>query len=363
MTPAGTSNSNVEFINPEQGKRILALCYKAKVPTFFVGGPATAKTTIHADFVDWLNENLPKGAKQFGFWPYSMAASDPTSFAYPVADKEKGHVRELPPESLPFNQPDARGMIFLDEADDLEADNMQATMMNLVHDQKFCGNTLSDGVLTSMAGNGSSDSGTIEMREALISRMCVLYVSAHSAGFEESWQQWAMAEGVDTAVRTFRRLSSDLIQRHEDYEEMSVCNDRTLAMADRILQASRSVKFQTDDILLPAIAGCIGKAAAVKLFATIELQEKAPSIEEIVADPEGTPVPAETSIQCGLAMQIVDGCRVREHQGALMTYLLRLNAEITVFGLTFAKQDSAEVFGLPHVLAWMNAPEQKGIML
>lgn len=345
MTTKQDNKVQVQYINPEQGKRCLALGWMSKVPALFVGGPGTAKTTIHREFV-----NAGKG---FNLWVCITSRMDPGDFGVPVPDQESGTVSYFVPAFLPFDEPKARGVLFLDELDRATPE-MQNAALQLALDRYFHGHVLGEDVYVSAACNGASDIYTTALSEAARTRFMSLFISAHAPGYSDSWQKWADAAGLTAESLAFRKYRSEHVARRETFEELAVCNDRTIEMADRLYKASKEAKFRTDDILFQCIAGVIGVAAATEYLAISRMLTEAPTPDEILKDPKGAKLPENQSIIYALGVTLVREADSREKAGKFAEYAIRLTPELTASILKQLSQKVPAVCTNAEVLKWIN---------
>jgi|GEM_PF-4681512 len=326
--------NQLPFINPEQGKRCVRLLWKANVPLCFVGSPATAKTSTMRETIEELNNDIAAAAqlkkktvtRTARLWPVTVSRMEPGDMGVPVPDLEKKILDNYAPTFIPFDQQDAFGILFLDELD-RGTPEMQNACLQLVLDRFFHGHTLADSVYVAAAMNGVSDIYTTQLSEANRTRMCFLYVSAHAEGYAESWDAWADGKNLLPATRAFRKYRADLIKKYETFTDLAVCNDRTLEMADRIMQASKSMTMKTDDILFPALVGVLGKIGAIEYMATEKLISEAPSLEDIQDAPEACKLPTNPSVIYALTCALVANVKNKDEAEKYVRYGVRLPAE------------------------------------
>jgi hypothetical protein len=323
---ASDKANTVLFINPEQASRVLATCYTANVPTHFIGGPSTAKTTFHKSFVARVNDNsmadTSKKRKPFKLWPVHLSSCDMGDFMLPVPNHEKRRVEYYTTEMLPFDEPDARGLVLFDDLTKARPE-LQPFVMNCLLDKFFHSHTIADTVMMSATSNGTSDMYNSEVCDALKTRSCNLFVSAGAQGFAESWDKWAGEQGLLPETRAFRRYCSDSLVVKEQFEEWATFTDRSLAMADRITQSCSRAGFPTDDIYLPMVAGCIGRANAIKYMEIGRLAREAPSPETVVADPDKAPIPENVSVVFAMTCVLVNLAN-KENAEQIGKYAIRL---------------------------------------
>lgn len=311
--------TKVLFVNPEQAMRCLLVCWQAHVPTHFIGGPATAKTSVHRQFIDRLNA---KAKTPFGFWPIAAANHDIGDFFLPVIDHERKRVAHYPTDLIPFDDAEAKGIVMFDDLTKARPE-LQPFVMNVMLDRFFHGHSLADGVFVSATSNASSDIFNSEVCGALKTRACNLFMSAGAPGFADSWQTWANENGMLPETRAFAKYCSDGLTKDEQFAEWSVFTYRTLAMADRITNACRKANVGTDDIYLPLIAGVLGRASAIKYVEIGKLTREAPAPEEVVAHPDKAPIPENPSVVFALSCALT-GYATKANAAAIGRYATRL---------------------------------------
>lgn len=356
---AKTLSNTVDFVNPEQAMRCLGVLFTAGVPMNLVGGPGTAKTTVFRDFVTLLNGDIKDKKEQYELIVAVLSRMEPGDFGMPF--KDNGDVKFMIPSFLPFNRK-CNAILFLDEWDRASSE-MQNVSLQLMLDRNFHGNHLADSVYVAMACNGTSDAYTTPLSEAARTRCCTIYTSAHAKGFEESWMNWASNNGIEPEVQAFRKYLGASISKHESFEEQSVCNDRTLEFASRIIGAIGSVGFETADIEQPLLSGVIGKAAAIELLNTRRLMAEAPTVEEILKNPAKCRLPENESIMFALSCRLtaVAKSSANDVKEKLAQYGLRFRKDITASLLTGMLRDYPRLSTQKDVKAWID--ENKTILL
>lgn len=320
-----TSLNSVETINPEQAQRALALLWRAGVPAALIGGVGCGKTTAVREFVNKLN----KGKVPFKLWTCILSYMEASDIGgIPVPDQKSGKVKYLTPEFLPFDTDDA-GVIFGDEFDRATPE-VQNAFLQVLLGGEFHGHKMSPKAYCVLAMNGESDIYTTPLSRAARTRVCSLFLSRHASGCNESYAKWASNNGVNEVVQTFARFRTDLYEQDEEFTEIAQCVGRTADMAGRVLDAVKKVSFPTTDILLPCLAGLVGKKAALELMATQKLvDEGCPTLEDIVKDPTGTKVPENMSVIYTLIRSAVRShtAENKKEVRALATYAARIPDE------------------------------------
>ena len=280
-------NQHVVTVTPEQAQRCIALLWKADatakrkggaISPALIGGVGCGKTTAVKEFVSKMQRNDPS----FALWSCALSLMEPSDIGgIPVPDKKTGRYSFYLPSFLPFDCDD-HGVIFGDEFDRATPE-VQNAFLQVLLGCDFHGHSMSSNAFCVLALNGTSDMYTTPLSRAARTRVCTLFVSRDSTGGDKSYREWAQQNDVNPAVVAFAKYRPELYESENDFEELALCVSRSADRAGDILEAAKTVQFQTDDILLACVAGCIGKKAAIELMAVERLITEAPSPEEIVA--------------------------------------------------------------------------------
>ena len=375
MSPKDNTLTGVMTVNAEQAQRAMMLCWKAEMeckkrgiplwfPVILVGGTSTAKTTTVRGLVASLNNGLEE-KEQFRLWlehiSYYADSGDIGGIPFP----KDGKTQFLMNENLPFDN-GHKGVLLLDEMDRVRDESIQNAMLQVVNGREIHGHKLSKSVFVVGTMNGTSDAGTLPLCEALRARTCTLFMSSRAAGVVDSYEAWAQANGISPVGLTFSRYRRELLRQNDDFEEIAIPVQRTVDMADFVLQASKSVKFKTDDILLPVIAGLVGKKAATEFLATEKLINEAPSIKAILADPDNADIPENVSVCYALACGLGDyaksnGGTDRKVLDGLAKYICRMRPELGAMAFKRMSKEAPAVVTTPAFQNW--AKSNKALLI
>ena len=314
---------SVPVINPEQGARCLALGWQARVPITFVGGVGSGKTTIPTDFIKKMNE-ADDAAHEYKLWMNPLSffadAGDVSGIPFP----QDGRMKYLMNENMPFDTTE-HGIMVGDELDRCR-EEVQNAFLQVLLGGEIHGHKLSPNCYVVGTMNGSSDIYTTQLSEAAATRMCSLFLSHKAAGYQDSYDEWASANGVGNVARTFSKFRAELLHPVPEFEEMAICVPRTVDMADRILQAAKVTSVKTSDIIYPMLAGVIGRKAATEFLAVEKLIDEAPPLEDIWRHPESADIPENPSVVYALVCGLTDSTK-RENLNAVAHYGTRLPVE------------------------------------
>ncbi len=227
----------------------------------------------------------------------------------------------LPPDELPQVERDGpNGYLFLDELN-VAPQSVQAAMFGLVLDRKLGEYRLPDGWKIIAAGNRQSDRAAAQrMPTALANRFAHIDVEADT----ETFTDWAVRNGLSPDVIAFLRFRPALLHNMEGQNVRAFPSPRSWHFVSNVMKTSqnKSVEF-----LLPLVTGLIGEGPAAEFMAFHRLSKDLPSLDLIMANPNGAKVPTEPSakyaIATGLATKITNDDEFR----ACVTYIQRVGAE------------------------------------
>ena len=298
----------------------------------------------------------------FKLWKWILAYKDPTDIGgvqYPNEDKTR--VKYLISEELPFDCDDY-GIIFADEFDRATPET-QNSFLQILLGGEIHGHELSKNAYTILAMNGTSDIFTTPLSEASRTRVCTLFLSSHAEGNLESWDNFAEEQGLSPTIRGFARFRPELIVTHEEFEELAIPTPRTRDMADQILRATDGAKFETADILLPCLAGVVGKATALELIAYKEMCDKCPDPDKIIASPETATVPKEPSVGYAVIMALLARVAKKDKKTAqaVIKYAVRMKEELTAYCLRKLAEKCPAVVVTPEYNKWTS--DHKSIIM
>jgi hypothetical protein len=310
--------ANVMYLSPEQAKRAIYLNWMAtliakqkgltlKVPTALVGDTGCGKTDSVRAFAKQLSDAATRNETESHLWTVRMSHVLPEDLGgYAARDDAKGKLVHYMMDALPFDS-EAAGVIFLDEFDRAPPENQNAALP-LVYGDDFHGHRISDNAYVCIAMNGTADNYTTPLSQAIRTRVCSIFVSRDAADGAGSYDRWAAENGIPNVVRLFHRVSGNLIQSAQEFEELAVCTPRTLDMAGMVYEAKKVIEKQgrvkVDDVYHACIAGLIGMAAATQFMVNEQLAESV-DVVKVVTEPDTALLP-QTSI-IAFAMDAVTG--------------------------------------------------------
>lgn len=344
----------IHMLTPEQAERCIAICWAAKVPINLVGAPGVGKTTA----VDSFAARLQAKDKDMGYWTSILSMKGPEDFGLPAPDG--GTLKYLFPPDLPIGNPNAKGVLFLDEWDRCNDMATRNAAMQLTLGGHFHGTKLSPGVFTILAMNGTSDIDTVELSEAARTRMVHIYIGTQAPGYWDSWTRWAAKANVNPVVAGFSRFRSDLFKKGEQFEELARYNPRTSGhLLNKLRAAIEAATFLTADIRQALYAGAVGDDVALQFLAYETMWQEVPDLDEVLAHPTTTKVPTSNGVFFAVAMAIANRLKDAKNGAvkAASTYVARWPMEAQVYGYTVLGEVVPAIMATPEYIAMKNKLE------
>ena len=234
----------------------------------------------------------------------------------PVPDLASGTTRWLIPDELPRVERDGEhGILFLDEIN-TASPQMMSVLFGLVLDRRVGEYVLPDGWAIVAAGNRVSDRAAAQrMPTALRNRFAHVFITPDV----DAWATWANRTGVAPEVVAFVRLRRELIHMMPQGDENAFPTPRSLTKAAKYVNAPR-------DVRLRLFASHVGDGVAAELDGFIELYRNLGSLEDIIADPQGAPLPTEASARYAVCTGL-GRLATRKTLPAIIEYANRLPRE------------------------------------
>lgn len=252
-------------------------------------------------------------------------------------------------------EPNSRGIFFADETD-RPFNPQTANAFNKFAVDRQGDNTLPEGYLCVGACNGASDINTQVMSQHTRGRAIHLYASLNVAGVPDEYDAYAEKAGIHEAIRAWRRMNP--MTTKDEYKEMSLLQPRTM---DQFANAVLKLVDEYDvfeDVLIPLLAGAVGKAAAAGLIACRKLKGL-PTLGEVVKSPSTVILPDPNAVDVlhtfamGLAKQVgfTDDCKVAER---VVEYLVRFPKEVARAAIEYIIIDCPNVVNSDIYQKWQN---------
>ena len=347
--------SNVVYIRVGLIKLAVKLCivaqdYMDKGKRFGAcvwGQSGIGKTAV----TDGLSEDFTKKTDTpWGMIDCNMSACTPEDVAgYPSIDA--GQMKFISQWKL---AKDSYGIFRLDEFD------RPAYFQNLIALAKFAidrqvDNPLPINWFVLALGNGQSDAHTEQLTEHLKGRFIHLYVSTASSQAQEERIAYLESSKASKSLIKFSRMNP-LVTRDE-FEPHAIDNDRTRKYADAILMAYdvlTKAGHDLSEVILPVLAGTVGKHSALELLKIHELGDM-PSLEEVIANPLAAIIPEDLSLRHKFTTMLVHEAQNDCDKAIkLLEYIVRLPNEVARYSIETLATACPAVCKSATYVKWQN---------
>lgn len=270
------------------------------------------------------SEAVKQVAKELdiGFIDVRLTTCDPTDIRglpmFSEADS-KGNRKTvwLPPVFLPDAEKESRGILFFDELTTAHQSVQQALYQILIPPYKLGEYQLPDGWVVISAGNRAEDkAGIHSMPAPLINRMMKLEIEPD---FVE-WRQYEMLKGCPTEVLYYlQAVGRDNWQGEPNNNNDPFPTPRTWEMVGEVIKTVGQSHAKLPEL----IAGLVGKGCVAEFMAFLELRNKIPDPDEILAGKDliATDMDAMWALTGALLSRYRDNTK---HAERLVEYALKI---------------------------------------
>ena len=311
-------------IRPSQAlEALLRVTMKGMVP-YMQGPPGIGKSDIVRQLAEKgnlkvidirLSQAMPEDLNGF---PMKNAEGTKASFipfdVFPI----QGDALPVRPDGTPY----AGWLIFLDELSSAPK-AVQAAAYKLILDRMVGSYHLHDNVVMVAAGNRMGDKAVVvEQSTALRSRLSHLELEYSQPDFI----QYGNTHGMDFRVLAYNSWKP---QAGHDFDPQR--NDKTFACPRTWEFVSRMIKGkpELDGLDQIIITGQIGDKHGVQFYQFCQLMDKLPSLDKILADPEGAEVPSTSDLRYAVLTSIQEHA-TKENFSKLVRYVIRFPADFQV---------------------------------
>jgi len=214
----------------------------------------------------------------------------------PWRDTDNGNItRWAPPAFLPPENADGKFLINLEELP-AAPQMVQTALYQLVLDRAIGEYRLPDGAAVVACGNNASDRGVFHrMSPALASRF--VHIDATIDAGE--WQNWAIDNDIAPEVIFFVRNDPEALHDyHPASKELAFPCPRTWEFVSNIVKGDGDKL--SERAMHRIFRGTIGKGAAIKFSAFLQIWRSLPDWKSIIDDPRGAAIPDKTDVLIAL---------------------------------------------------------------
>jgi len=354
--------SSITRISHEGLQRQLWIHYEAKEPllvngTFGIGKSWTVRQVAKEiaenrgrEFVEWnrltFEERvsvIEEPRRYFVLKDARASEMDPTDFKGIPEKRDGYHVWKSPQEIHYFSQPEADGIIFLDEYNHGHG-QVQSTLQKLINTREAGDTGLNDNIGIFGAGNLLSDrSNAKQVNEAFQDRASQFILEPPTP---ETWEEWATQAGIHPGIIGYVKFSGTLHNpaigepqqksvTPRGFEKLSELVETLNATENR--QGSAFQDVDTKTVLYETAAGRLGEGVAAELIPYLYLSENY-SADHLFQNPETAELPTEaeetdtrSAIISNLVQRYRDEKNPTEKTGkldAILTIANRLRTEV-----------------------------------
>lgn len=294
-------------INMADLERVIKACYKANEPLLALGPPGMGKTAM------W--ERVCKDL-EIGFIDFRLSLRDPVDVGgMRIPDLKTGILKHYVPEDLPNEKRHGkRGIVLFDEINAV-GPLMQATAYGIIQERRNGNYRMPEGWVPMGAGNHTTHGAAAQrITTALANRFNVQRVEPDF----QSWLDQYASENVDHRGCAFIRFRPALFHVMPLADQISFPSARSWTKSFKFIDEPESFRRKM-------YSGYVGDAAADEFESFWRILEKAVTVEQIIKDPKGTPVPEDTDAGTyfavsGMLARSID----RKNVEPIMTYVSRM---------------------------------------
>jgi len=253
-------------------------------------------------------------------------------------------------EFLPFGElnkiikADKPTVFFLDDLGQAPA-SVQAACMQLILARRINGHTVSKFVTFLAATNRREDraavNGLLEPVKSRFASIIELTVDTND------WVVWALQNGMPTELISFIRFRPELLDKFVPTKDIiNTPSPRTVAAIGKLQNAGLPSALQFD-----VFSGAAGEAFAVEYSSFLKYFNDLPTVDQIILNPNGTPVPSEPSTLYAITGAITN--RLNDQNiGPIIQYLDRLPGEYQIVTMKDASVRNKSITNSRSFIEW-----------
>lgn len=238
-----------------------------------------------------------------------------------------------------FLPTDGEGILFLDELNRAPA-LVQNALFQLVLDRKLGEYTLPEGWAVIAACNPSGG-GITKMSDALRNRFVHLTAEVDV----NDWCKWAVTANIEPITIAFIRFRPELLHKF-DSTQNAFPSPRSWEFVSKITASAIG-----NGIEHALYTGAVGEGAAIEYSSFIRLYRELPSIDAILLNPKGAPIPSQPATMYAIGSALARRAKA-DNIARILQYLDRMPAEYAVMAIKDAILRDASLQSTKEFSKW-----------
>jgi hypothetical protein len=302
-------------MKPSQLKDFLVFATKNRFPVLIKGKPGIGKSDIVEQATQETSSEMVIS---------HPVVSDPTDYkGLPFADAASQEAHFLPYGDLNKLIKATKPLTyFIDDIGQAPA-SVQAAVMQLLLARRINGHKVSEFVTFVAATNRREDrAGVTGILAPVKSRfMSIVELEVNT----DDWVQWALQNNMPIELIAFMRFRPDLLDTDTQTKDIeNTPSPRTVASVGKWQKQGLASALEFE-----VIKGAAGEAFATEYCAFLRIYRNLPSIDEMILNPMGAPVPTDPATLYAIT-GLIAGKANDNNVGPLLQYAGRLPGEINV---------------------------------
>jgi len=191
---------------------------------------------------------------------------------------------------------DYKCVLFIDEIDRTSREVLNVALQLLL-DRGVNGFKLPKTCRVIAAANGSSDTDTTRLNQAVVTRLCHFYVDTKGPNALDHWIDWANSTDLDPALVGYARFRPEVFKGPQhDYVEQQTPNPRTFTWAAKACSLCDTIPNLPEEVADSILFGLVGQVAGLEYQAYRNTLRNCPTFDRIVKDPDTAPLPPADQI-------------------------------------------------------------------